>query len=212
MKRIIALLILLLFPAAGMAEETRLEQPRWSLEVKGGMFSPSLPDWSNYYGKKDMPEFAVSLAYQFIPQLELGAGIGWIRGTGQYFSQLNGGLIGDVRYELFPAEVFVLARGVFSEEQWLIPYIGGGLTRMYYRQKVSDVGTFRGSTNGSHIRGGVELSLDALDQGAAISMFRDYGVYHSYLFIEAERTKAVLSSVALDLGGTAWLVGLRFEF
>ena len=62
------------------------------------------------------------------------------------------------------------ARGVFSENQWLIPYAGGGWTRMFYREEVTDQACARGYANGYHARAGVQLVLDGLDPNAAHRM------------------------------------------
>ena len=69
-----------------------------------------------------------------------------------------------------------------------------------------------GHADGYHIRGGLQLSLDIFDPRAANLMFLSYGVHHTFVFVEAEYTRAVVSSVSTDLGGTAYLGGLLFEF
>ena len=57
---------------------------------------------------------------------------------------VTGGTVsGEVTYELYPLNVFVLVRGIINEKQWLVPYVGGGWTRMYYRVKVQDQDTVR---------------------------------------------------------------------
>jgi hypothetical protein len=81
---------------------------------------------------------------------------------------------------------------------------------MYYREKVEGQDTVSGSANGYHARGGLQLLLDGLDQSAANGMYMDYGIFHTYLFIEAKYTHAVISGI--DLGGTSYLAGLLFEF
>jgi hypothetical protein len=43
-------------------------------------------------------------------------------------------------------------------------------------------------------------------------MYIDYGVDHTYFFVEAEYTSAKVKSVSVDLGGTAFQAGLLFEF
>ncbi len=46
-------------------------------------------------------------------------------------------------------------------------------------------------------------------------MLRDYGVYHTYFFVEAQRSKAMINDVtgvSVNLGGTSILGGLLFEF
>ena len=58
----------------------------------------------------------------------------------------------------------------------------------------------------------MQFALDRIDQGAANNMYMEYGVYHTYFFVEAEQTKAKVQSASVDLGGTAYLMGLLFEF
>ena len=232
MKKTIALLVLMLFPSAAMAEEpipelpsleqpvleqpileqSVLEQPHWSLEVKGGAFTPALDNWSQYYDRKSMPEYAASLAYMFVRQFEAGVGLGWLKATGHLYAPLHGSFTGNVAYELYPLNVFVVARAVMSDEQWLIPYIGGGWTRMYYQEHVEGQTTVNGHADGFHVRGGLQLSLDILDPDAANLMFDSYGIHHTFVFVEAEYTRAVVSSISTDLGGKAFTGGLLFEF
>ncbi len=157
-----------------------------------------------------MGAYGASLAYNVSPRVEFGAGAGWSEARGRASSTLNGALGSNVTYDLYPVELFVLARGMVNEDQWLIPYIGGGLTRMYYRQQVQGQKAVQGSANGHHIRAGLQLSLNALDQSASSGMYRDYGIYHTYLILEVESTKAVKQSI--DLGGTSLMGGLLFEF
>jgi hypothetical protein len=114
----------------------------------------------------------------------------------------------------------VVLRGIFTENQWVVPYVGGGWTRMYYKEELSLQPTARGYTDGSHVRGGLQLLLDVFDQRAATNMYRDYGISHTYFFVEAQRTRAMIDTVAtvsspsesINLGGTSVLGGLLFEF
>lgn len=219
MKKILLLLLTLAVPAASYAEEQLLTLPSWSLELKGGTFAPALDNWAQYYGRKDMPEYAVTLAYKVLRQLEFGVGVGAARDRGQAYAPLHSAaagqayLAGSVSTKLYPLNVFVLARGIISENQWVVPYIGAGWTRMYYRQTVDEQGgEVRGSADGYHVRGGLQLCLDGLDESAANNMYTDYEVYHTYLFIEVEKTQAKVKSLSVELGGTAYLTGLLFEF
>lgn len=212
MKKTIVLLALLVLSSVAHADDALPDRSHWSLEVKGGSFVPSLENWSYYYGKRDMAEYAASLAYKFLPQVELGAGAGWMTATGHAYKVSHGTVAGNVTEDLYPVDVFVVVRGTLSEDQLLVPYVGGGWTRMYYRQHVQGQGTVQGSADGYHIRGGLQISLDILDQSASRDMYQSYGVYNTYFFIEAQYTRAVVSSGSIDLGGTAWLGGLLFEF
>jgi len=211
-KKILVLLIALILPAVAYAEEPLLERPHWSLELKGGTFAPVIEHWAQYYGKKDMPEYAGTLAYKVLRQVEIGVGAGLAKDKGMGWAPIHGTLSGDVSYTLYPINVFVVVRGVINENQWLVPYIGGGWTRMYYRQTVEGQGTVKGSADGYHVRGGLQLSLNNLDQNAANNLYADYGVYHTYLFVEAEESKVKIKSSSIDLGGTSYLMGLLFEF
>lgn len=214
-KKIVLLLALLLIPAlASAADDSSAGEPRWSLEFKGGSFTPSLANWDTYYGSKDMPAYALAMGYKLHRMVEVGASGGLMEDSGQATAPLHGTLSGSVKYTAYPIDLFVLLRGVFSETQFLVPYVGGGFTRIYYTQKVEAQGSVNGKADGYHVRGGVQLLLDNLDMEAANNMYRDYGVYHTYLFIESEYVKATVKSGAgdIDLGGTTMMFGLLFEY
>jgi hypothetical protein len=212
MQKIILMLLALLVPAAAYGAEPLPDRPHWSLELKGGTFAPVLDNWAFYYGKRSMPEYKGTLAYKVLRQVEVGVSAGTAKDKGQGLAPGHGTLNGEVDYELYPVNVFVLVRGIVNENQWLVPYIGGGWTRMYYREKIQDQSTVRGSADGYHVRGGLQLLLDGIDRSAANSLYLDFGVYHTYFFVEAERTKAKDKPTSIDLGGTAYLMGLLFEF
>ncbi len=221
MKKLFLIMVLAVLPSAVFAADAYTELPHWSLEIKGGHFMPDIDNWSAAYGRRYTSEYAGSLAYKITRQLEAGVEAGFVRDKGQGLAPIHSAqsgvnvFAGEVTYQLFPVNVFVLARGVFSEKQWLVPYVGGGWTRIFYKEEVQFQGVARGAVNGYHARAGIQLLLDGLDPSAANSFYLEYGVYHTYLFLEAERTKAnvdTVSSGSVDLGGTSWLAGLLFEF
>ena len=224
MKNIILILLFIFLPAAAFAEALAEDRPHWSAEVKGGTFTPEIDGWAAYYGDSSTGQFEATLAYKILRQVEAGVAIGRIRdagkGTALIHSQLTGtaGTTiygGHVDYRLYPVNVFVVLRGVFSENQWVVPYVGGGWTRMYYKIGQNLQPTVKGYTDGSHVRAGLQLLLDVFDERAATNMFRDYGVFHTYLFVEGQRTRAMINDLtgkSIDLGGTSVLGGLLFEF
>jgi len=214
LKNLAIILILAMLPTAAFAESTT-ETSHWSLEVKGGSFIPDIDNWTTYYDKRSASEYGGSLAYKLFRQLEVGIEGNVVTARGQGFAPDHGSVAGHVTYKVYPLNVFVLARGVFSDNQFLIPYVGGGWTRMFYRAEVEDQSVARGSVNGSHARAGLQLLLDTLDPSAANNLYLDYGINHTYFFIEAEYTRAMADTVSggtVKLGGTSWLGGLRFEF
>lgn len=218
LKKSLLFLVLIFLPIAAHAAEPIQERPHWSFEAKGGNFAPAVANWKQFHGKRSMPEYELSLSYKLLRQVEVGIEGGFAEARGQGYAPLHSQqagspvLAGSVTNDFYPVNVFVLLRGLVSENQWLVPYVGGGFTRMYYQEKVEGQDTRRGSANGYHYRGGLQFLLDGLDRDAASSMYLDNGVYHTYFFVEAEKTSAKVKSVSVDIGGTAYLMGLLFEY
>jgi hypothetical protein len=221
LKNIIFILLCFILPAIASAESIDDDRPHWSVEVKGGIFYPAIDGWAAFYGERSTGQFEASLAYKVLRQVEAGVAAGRIRDGGQGNAPLHSEATGTatygghINYQLFPVNAFVVLRGVFTENQWIVPYVGGGWTRMYYKEEVNLQPTVRGYTDGYHARGGLQFLLDALDEHAAANMLMDYGVYHTYFFVEAQRTRAMIETVSgesINLGGTSWLGGLLFEF
>lgn len=212
--RTILLLVafVLTFPAAASAAGPPVDRPRWSLEFKGGRFYPALDDWETYYGRDNTWHYAASLAYKVTRQIETGVEGGYSKDVGLANGSLSGTLTGRAVYQAAPLNVFVLFRAVFSERQWVVPYAGGGWTRMFYRETVEGQGTVRGSADGYHGRAGLQFLLDEVDRTAARNMRHDYSILHTYFFTEVARTKAKTDAPAIDIGGTSYLLGLLFEF
>jgi hypothetical protein len=197
------------------ATDPQQDRPHWSLELKGGYFYPAADDWATFYGDDKTWQISGSVAYKLVRQIEAGIEVGMARDRGAGYAPLNGILTGEVRYDVFPLNVFVLIRGVFREQQWLVPYAGGGFTRMYYRQEIEGQSDVRGSTNGYHARGGIQLRLDELDPRATNNMYQDYGIDHTYLFFEVQYIRADADTAgggSVDLGGISYLGGFLFEF
>lgn len=214
-RTFLILLVIFFIPGIALADDQNPGRSRWSLEIKGGLFNPALDNWRAFYGDRAANEYGGSLAYKLFRQLEAGLEGGYVRAAGQGFAPAHNYNAGHVVYELYPLSAFVLFRGVLKEDQWLVPYVGGGWTRMYYSEKIDYQDTVTGFADGYHVRGGVQLLLDGMDPDAATSMLLDYGIYHTYLFVEAERTSAkidTVSSGSVDLGGTSFFAGLLFEF
>ena len=208
----LSLVMLLAIPAAVPAAGPAQSVPHWSVEVKGGYFYPDIENWKTFYGDDKTWHYAGSLAYKILRQVELGIETGFIRDRGQAYAPLNAITTGSVVYEVVPVNIFVLVRAVFSENQWVVPYAGGGWTRMYYREKIEGQATVRGSVDGYHGRAGLQFLLDGLDPRAAHNLSTDFGIEHTYLFGEVQVTKATVGTPEVNLGGTSYLMGFLFEF
>jgi len=221
LKKLTCIFILTLLPAVTHAADRRSERSHWSLEVKGGLFYPAIDSWQAYYGDRKTGHYAASLAYKIFRQLEVGIEGGYIRDSGQGLAPIhtaNAGspvYAGTVTYELFPVSAFFLVRGAFSGRQWLVPYIGGGWTRMYYQEKIENQPRARGYADGYHGKAGLQFLLDGIDQSAANNFYLESGVMHTYFFIEVQRTRAMIETATMEsvnLGGTSYLAGFLLEF
>lgn len=217
MRRLMFAMIFLVISGSGHAAEV-IDRPYWSFELKGGLFYPEIEDWKAYYGDRNTSQYAASLAYKIFRQMDAGVEAGYIRDKGRGLAPGHSAdagtpvYSGSVTYELFPIHVFFLGRLVFSERQWLVPYAGGGWTRLYYREKIESQGTARGYADGHFVKAGIQILLDGIDASAANSLYLDYGVDHTYLFFEVQKITAKLDGTPYDLGGAGLLAGLLFEF
>jgi len=226
LKKFLLTLFLLILPGlaqgadAPQGADARPDRPHWSLELKGGAFFPGTADWSKYYGSSYQGEYGGALAFKLLRQIEVGVAGSYLTasGKGQFPLHAAAGsqvLAGDVTLERAPLDAFVLVRGVFSENQLLVPYAAGGYTRLFYREELQGQGTTKGSLNGYHARGGVQVLMDGLEPDASRNLYQDWGIHHTYLFLEAKYLHAradVVPSGTTNLGGTSCLGGFLFEF
>lgn len=184
--------------------------PRWSLEIKGGDFEPDIEEWQTFFGEETADEIGLAFAYKIKRWLEVGASVDYIRDKGVGRLPLNDATGGSVTYNLFPANVYVVLRGIFHENQRFVPYIGGGFTRAYYRQKIDNQASRRGHTDGEHVRAGLQILLDWIDRGGSSSLEDEAGINNTYLILEVKKLSAELDEV--ELGGESAMIGLLFEF
>ncbi|GFO53134.1 hypothetical protein GMSM_01410 [Geomonas sp. Red276] len=214
MKKLILVSLLLLLPTLALAEQAP-ERPHWSLEFKGGVQFPDAGDWSRFYGNSYFGEYGGAVAYKVSRNIEVGveSTYGRAKGRGQMTQHALPG--GNVTWQQVPVNVFVLVRGVFDEQQWLVPYLGGGYTRMFYRADIEGQGRTEGSVDGFHARGGLQFLMDRLEPEPARNLCRDFGIAHTYFFTEARYTRAMADTTSggsVNIGGTSCLGGLLFEF
>lgn len=205
-----ALIILsFLFPFSLLAAS---EKTRWSLEMNMSLFQPKDDNWETYYGSKRMPTFGGAIAYRIFQFIDIGASIdyGQDRGTGTLpISDIQ---TGSVVYHIIPIDIFAVARLKFTENQWIVPYAGGGYTRFVYYQSIAGQDSVRGSVNGVHAKAGLQFLLDGLDASAAKRMFSNYGATNSYLYVEVKRTHAKTNTPSFQIGGYSVKSGLFIEF
>jgi hypothetical protein len=221
-KKLLFVLVLLLpvqvCLAASTAEKNKTEEPvkpkapKWSLELKAGLFEPEIDNWEQFYGDDKTKHVAGSVAYKVIQQIEIGMEGGWIRDRGKGFLPANGIIGGEVEYQLFPLNIFVLFRGTFSPGQLVVPYIGGGWSRVYYKQKITNQSNIDGAENGTHYRAGIQFLINNINKKAASQLKKSYGVQNSYFFLEVAELDVKTDSTNVEIGGTSYLAGFLMEF
>lgn len=199
-------------PAATAQEQAAPPPPKWSVELKGGRFTPEVDNWATYYGDDDTSAFAATIGRKLWRQLEVGAELTYGSDRGQGDLPLNGTRGGEVLYEFAPIQAYVLLRGIFSERQWLVPFVGAGVGQLYYRQHVSNGDDSEGHTSYHVARAGVQLLLDRLSPNSAANLQSGYGIDNTYLLVDFQRSQAEVDATPWDLGGESWLVGLLFEY
>ncbi|UCE88234.1 MAG: outer membrane beta-barrel protein [Pseudomonadota bacterium] len=205
-------LVMLSAVGAAFAQDqvARPDRPHWSLEIKGGRFFPDLDNWKEFYGNDSTTQLGLGFGYKVLRQLEVGAEASFIRDKGVGFLPLNQMPGGEVTWTLVPVDVFVLFRGVFNENQWVVPYIGGGWTRAFYKQEIKNQEDVEGKTDGYNARLGIQLLIDNMVPGEANSAESRVGLDNTYLYLEAKTFSAKKNDV--ELGGTSYLLGILLEF
>jgi len=212
--KLLLVLSLLVLPAlAQAAEPARPDRPHWSLELKGG---GNLASNGNFFGGGFLPEYGAAFAYKVHRMVEVGVEATYLRSSGNGRQvQHNATSDAQVTYERLPLDVFVLGRLVFNEDQLLVPYAGVGYTRLFYQDHVAGNDSTKVSVNGYHARGGLQILMDGLERDASSSLYREFGIHHTYLFAEGKYTDARAQTTdggKVNLGGTSILGGLLFEF
>lgn len=197
--------LMLLWQAASAADATD-----WTFEFKGGVFHSADKQWPDFYGNDRFPAYALSLGYMLFRQLEVGMEAGYLADEGKGFAPLHGTLAGKLKYHLYPLHLNMTLRGAFSPDQWLVPYIGVGISRYSYRVETEQQSDITGSLNGYQYRAGLQLLMDNLEKSSAYNLDRSFGIVNTYFFLEAQQLE--VNSDNSDLGGTAYLGGIRFEY
>ena len=194
-------------------------QPFWTLEGGLGLTTPTDDEWDTYYGSARMPEVNLAFARRFFYVLDLGLSASYSRDRGTGYFPSDNTKDGSVIYESLPIDIFLVFRARFSDNQWVVPYIGGGYTRFFYRANVDDDvdgnSKVQGSTDGTHIRAGIQILLDPFDVDSSRMIYSNFGVINSYLYLEGRKTDVSIeskNSENVELGGISYKVGVMLEY
>ncbi len=204
----LAILFLVLITASVAPARAATAMPRWSVELKGGLFQPDIDDYAEFYGGDDDAYFAIGATWLARRWLELGAELGYFNDDGVGVLLANGAPGAPVEYTLWPLHLCATLRGEFRPGQLFVPYAGAGATIAHYEQRIEGQPDRSGRTDpGVNGRVGVQLLLNRVDPLTAAESAL---LMNSYLFVEAQWFTAEVDGE--DLGGVAYLIGFKLEF
>lgn len=199
-----------------LPQAVRAEAPRWSASVKGGVLFPGESNWGDHYDSDVVADWRVGVGLRLSARLEVGLEGGYRKADGKVDSTAAGQPLGrtlDQTLTVVPAQAYLLYDFRWSEHQLVVPYLGGGYSRYYYRHEVDDGADARGQQHGYHARGGLKLLLNPLDPRAALKARSGFGIVRTYACIEGQYARVDdFGSADSDLGGWSALAGVVLHF
>ena len=204
--------IIILFLLVAHAPSIRAEQPIWSLALKGGYTLSEIDGWEDNYDDDGFATIGAEFGWKINRQLELNTSISYGDDRGNAFTASGRESVDALKYKQVPVHISVLYRFISHEDQFIVPFLGGGYTHLFYRLEfIDDKRT--GDQFGYHVRGGFQILLDRLEPDKADEISTTWGIDHTYLFFEGIYSKVDdFGSEDIDLGGWTIFVGLLFEF
>lgn len=187
--------------------------------------SPRLGGFEVQYGSTALPEYRLQnganvsgrghtlkvglefFAFKSLGKLAFGLGSGLIR-------QPNVEVQADTyaTIEALPAEVSVSYRFDFIRGQLLVPFAKVSAASIWSRE-TSQTGGARPDSNRDNYwtwSAGLQLNLSRIEERAALTMDKTYGINDTYLIISYHKTQP-LQGGSRQFSGDALSAGLRFE-
>lgn len=177
-------------------------EKKFSVSVMGGVYDPtelSNPEtgytFSETYSNSSFPMLLLNFEKPFFKNFEslkyyLGGGFYFAEGNGQYDTDNPPPETPQEEFMLF---VFPLSFGInyylhIWDNQWLIPYGGGGVTGFLFGERRDDdlnpdLGAKWGLSPAGHFQGGVALRLGRGPR-AFVDLDREYGINSMWLTFE----------------------------
>jgi len=208
--------LLFLAIVVGLPAIAGAEGPRWSLSAKGGVFVPGEENWGDHYDDNAVLDWRVGLGFRPWPRIELGVEGGYHKFTGTVDTTQSGQPLGrslDQTLKVLPVQAFVVYDFRSKDDQFLVPYVGLGYSRYYYRHDVDEGDEVRGNQHGYHARGGLKLLLNRVDPTSAQRARTNLGLARTYACIEGQYARVDdFGSADADLGGWSILAGASLDF
>ena len=190
----------------------RAEQPNWSLALKGGYTWPETDGWEDNYGDDGFGTIGAEIGWKINRRLELNTSISYGDDSGKALTPSGKESVDALDYNQLPIHISILYRFISHEDQFIVPFIGGGYTHLFYRLEFIDDDR-SGDQFGYHVRGGFQILLDQLEPNNADDISELWGINNTYLFIEGIYSNVDdFGSEDIDLGGWTVFIGLLLEF
>lgn len=195
---------------------------RFILELRAGPYQPDLGGngaFDRYFGGDVGPMLGMQIGYiayrvPNVAYLTLGGGFGWASYSG-HASAVNSltAVTEDTSLTLLPLSAIATLRIDALPRRLGLPFIFVGKVGWQWTHWDTDTGAksdASGWSTGLTYGAQLALDLDSFDGAAARSLDEEWGINHSFAFFEVYRFSPVGNS--LPVGGTAWILGLGFNF
>ena len=186
--------------------------PSWSVNIQAGEYQPISTAYAAEYGPGAF-QGNLELGYYITPRLQMGLSLGYFYGSGTVVS-ISGRLSAlTQQLILVPTQIYIIYQFAFEENQVLVPYFGGGFTRVTYQHSVEGEDTAIGGMDGYHARAGVKLLLNRFDPNNANNLYADWRIIHTYFLLEGQYSRVNdFDNSSINLGGWSYFGGFQFEF
>jgi len=210
-------------PAAAQINEELDSPPRdfsstegIALELRIGPFQPDNEAFDRFFADDDGLLLGLELdviAFRLKDILYLSGGgiVSWAKYKGTAVEEDGTEATEETSLEIFPLSLLAVARLDVLPRKLGIPIILTGklgYTWMNWSTETGGSDKASGWSLGLQYAGQIGLDLDTFDLAAARVMDEEWGINHSFLFLEVHGFEPTGES--LDLGGMSWVAGLGF--
>jgi len=194
---------------------------RFIIELRGGPYQPDFDGaaFDRFFGDDVGPFLGVQLSYigfrlPDLAYLTFGGGFGWSNYAGRAVAAGGGVEVAEeTTLTLLPISAIGSLRIDALSRLLKIPFIFTGKIGFQWTHWDTDTGAqddASGWSVGLMYAGQFAIDLDLIDSAAARSMDEEWGINHSFVFVELYHFAPTEKS--LPIGGTGWVLGLGFNF
>jgi hypothetical protein len=189
----------------------------FALEARVGPYHPDLGDsFDSFFSGDDGPLLAMELdviGYRLDDVLYVGGGggIGWMNFTGKTRDMAGAQTSEDTSFEVVPLNLVAVLRVDVLARQLGIPFLFAGKLGYQWAHWSAESGgqdDASGWSLGLVYGAQIALDLDTFEPSAARRMDEEWGINHSFLFLELFGFEP--GGDSLDIGDLTWTAGLGF--